>query len=58
MENIQPKFTVVGTKIEEVKKQNANSGLTYNELNEWFAKQIENERNNTTSYTKLNEKNQ
>ena len=27
------KYTVVGTDIEEVKRLNANSGLTYNELN-------------------------
>ena len=32
------KYTVAGTDIEEVKRQNANSGLTYNELNELIAK--------------------
>ncbi|MFJ7827385.1 cytochrome c oxidase assembly protein [Psychrobacillus sp. NPDC096623] len=33
------KFTVVGTDIEEVKRLNANSGMSYREINEWFAKQ-------------------
>lgn len=33
------KFTVVGTNIEEVKRLNANSGMSYREINEWFAKQ-------------------
>lgn len=32
------KYTVAGTDIEEVKRQNANSGLTYNELNALIAK--------------------
>ncbi|PID18700.1 hypothetical protein [Sporosarcina sp. P33] len=35
------KYTVAGTNIEEVKKQNANSGLTYNEIYEVLAKKIE-----------------
>ncbi|SES30867.1 gamma-type small acid-soluble spore protein [Psychrobacillus sp. OK032] len=38
MEKKHTKFTVVGTDIEEVKRLNANSGMTYNELNEWFAR--------------------
>lgn len=42
MGNNQDKFTIVGTNIDEVKRQNANSGMTYNELNEWFAKQTVN----------------
>lgn len=33
------KFTVVGTDIEEVKRLNANAGMSYREINEWFAKQ-------------------
>ncbi|SDN47555.1 putative membrane protein [Psychrobacillus sp. OK028] len=33
------KFTVAGTDIEEVKRLNANSGMSYREINEWFAKQ-------------------
>lgn len=33
------KLTVVGTDIEEVKRLNANAGMSYRELNEWFAKQ-------------------
>ncbi|WJY27748.1 MULTISPECIES: hypothetical protein [Sporosarcina] len=32
------KYTVAGTDIEEVKRLNANSGLTYNELNELIAR--------------------
>ncbi|WP_251662336.1 hypothetical protein [Sporosarcina aquimarina] len=32
------KYTIVGTDIEEVKRLNANSGLTYNELNALIAK--------------------
>lgn len=34
----EKKYTVAGTDIDEVKRQNANSGLTYNELNELIAK--------------------
>lgn len=33
------KLTVVGTDIEEVKRLNANSGMSYREISEWFAKQ-------------------
>ncbi|MBD7908900.1 gamma-type small acid-soluble spore protein [Sporosarcina gallistercoris] len=32
------KYTVAGTDIEEVKRLNANSGLTFNELNALIAK--------------------
>lgn len=32
-------FTVAGTDIEEVKRLNASSGMSYREINEWFAKQ-------------------
>lgn len=32
------KFTEAGTDIEEVKQQNANSGLTYNEVKEILAR--------------------
>lgn len=38
MEKRHAKLTIVGTDIEEVKRLNANSGMTYNELNEWFAR--------------------
>ena len=38
MEKKDAKLTIVGTDIEEVKRLNANSGMTYNELNEWFAR--------------------
>ncbi|WP_075619035.1 hypothetical protein [Paenisporosarcina indica] len=31
-------FTVVGTNIDEVKRNNENSGLTYNEVKELLAK--------------------
>jgi len=37
--NNTKKFTVVGTDIEEVKRLNANAGMSYREINEWFAKQ-------------------
>lgn len=38
MKNKQDTFTVVGTDINEVKKQNENSGMSYNEVKEWLAK--------------------
>lgn len=38
MEKKHANLTIVGTDIEEVKRLNANSGMTYNELNEWFAR--------------------
>ncbi|MCG7333808.1 gamma-type small acid-soluble spore protein [Sporosarcina sp. ACRSM] len=39
MESNDPKkYTEAGTDIEEVKRQNANSGLTYNEIKEVLAK--------------------
>ena len=31
-------FTVAGTNIDEVKRQNAQSGMSYNEVKEWMAK--------------------
>lgn len=31
-------YTVAGTNIEEVKQNNANSGMSYNEVKEWLAK--------------------
>ncbi|WP_144510791.1 hypothetical protein [Bacillus sp. FJAT-22090] len=43
MKNQHAKFTVVGTDIEEVKRLNANSGMSYNELNEWFAQKMQSE---------------
>lgn len=36
--NNQKKYTEAGTDIDEVKRQNANSGLTYNEVKEVIAK--------------------
>ncbi|WP_458413375.1 gamma-type small acid-soluble spore protein [Schinkia sp. CFF1] len=38
MENDRNSFTVVGTNIDEVKKQNEQSGMSYNEVKEWLAK--------------------
>ncbi|WP_256941142.1 hypothetical protein [Bacillus sp. EAC] len=34
------KVTIAGTDIEEVKKQNANSGLTYNQVKQLLAEQF------------------
>lgn len=45
----QGKFTVVGTNIEEVKRLNAESGMSYNELNEWFAKKTDRENLKTNN---------
>lgn len=36
--NSNPQYTVSGTNIEEVKRKNENSGLTYNEIKEMLAK--------------------
>jgi hypothetical protein len=36
--NSQDHYTVVGTNIDEVKRLNANSGLSYNEVKELIAK--------------------
>ncbi|HET7628633.1 MAG TPA: gamma-type small acid-soluble spore protein [Bacillales bacterium] len=33
----EKRFTVAGTDIEEVKKKNADSGMSYNEAKEWLA---------------------
>ncbi|WP_143560521.1 hypothetical protein [Sporosarcina sp. P13] len=41
-------YTVVGTNIDEVKRLNAESGLTYNEINELLTKEIEQRKNVTT----------
>ncbi|EEL71231.1 MULTISPECIES: hypothetical protein [Bacillus] len=35
------KYTVVGTDVEEVKRLNRNSGLTYNQVKELLAKQLQ-----------------
>ncbi|MBO9129139.1 hypothetical protein [Bacillus sp. 165] len=35
----EKKYTVVGTDIEEVKRQNQNSGLTYNQVKALLANQ-------------------
>jgi hypothetical protein len=41
----EPKFTISGTNIEEVKQKNAQSGLSYNEAKELLAK-----KKNTTTH--------
>lgn len=38
MEDKQNTFTVAGTNINEVKRQNGSSGMSYNEVKEWLAK--------------------
>lgn len=38
------KYTVVGTDIEEVKRLNRNSGLSYNEVKELLANRSDNRR--------------
>lgn len=38
--NKEKKYTIVGTDIDEVKKLNKNSGLTYNEVKQLLAKQM------------------
>ena len=58
MENKHAKLTVVGTDIEEVKRLNANSGMTYNELNEWFAAKIKNEGMKGVTSTVFNQNKQ
>lgn len=37
----EKKYTVVGTDVEEVKRLNKNSGLTYNQVKELLAKQMQ-----------------
>ena len=39
--NDEKKYTVVGTDVEEVKRLNKNSGLTYNQVKEMLAKQMQ-----------------
>ncbi|SPT89254.1 Uncharacterised protein [Bacillus cereus] len=41
--NDEKKYTVVGTDVEEVKRLNKNSGLTYNQVKEMLAKQMQKE---------------
>ncbi|MFJ5770509.1 hypothetical protein [Psychrobacillus sp. NPDC093180] len=53
MEKKQAKFTVVGTDIEEVKRLNANSGMSYNELNEWFARKMTSENGKNENETSI-----
>ncbi|MFE8699469.1 hypothetical protein ACFYKX_02400 [Cytobacillus sp. FJAT-54145] len=39
-QNENKKYTVAGTDIEEVKKLNANSGLSYNEVKQLLARKM------------------
>ena len=39
------KRTIAGTDIEEVKRQNANSGLTYNQVKQYLAEKYLKEKN-------------
>lgn len=41
-------YTVAGTNIDEVKRLNSKSGLTYNEINEVLTKEIDRRKNSTT----------
>ena len=45
-------YTVVGTNIDEVKKLNSESGLTYNEINELLTREIEQRKNATAAEDK------
>ncbi|HHY73286.1 MAG TPA: gamma-type small acid-soluble spore protein [Bacillus bacterium] len=38
MENNHDSYTVVGTNIDEVKRLNERSGMSYNEVKAWLAK--------------------
>lgn len=38
MKHNRDSYTVVGTNINEVKRQNDQSGMSYNEVKEWLAK--------------------
>lgn len=40
MKNNQGGHTIVGTDINEVKRQNESSGMSYNEVKEWLAKNL------------------
>ncbi|MGR6018279.1 hypothetical protein ACT7CU_03925 [Bacillus paranthracis] len=42
---MRKKYTVVGTDVEEVKRLNKNSGLTYNQVKELLAKQMQKRSN-------------
>ncbi|HGH7179702.1 hypothetical protein WBS55_02135 [Bacillus luti] len=39
--NDEKQYTVVGTDVEEVKRLNKNSGLTYNQVKELLAKRMQ-----------------
>ena len=52
-QNIQDTFTVSGTNIDEVKKNNAQSGLTYNEVKELLAKTTGNQDEGSYSQTDI-----
>ncbi|MCU5599636.1 MULTISPECIES: hypothetical protein [Bacillus] len=43
--NDEKKYTVVGTNVEEVKRLNKDSGLTYNQVKELLVKQMQKRMN-------------
>lgn len=45
----EDQFTVVGTNINEVKRKNATSGMTYNEVKELLAKNYQKNNNSKDS---------
>lgn len=45
----EKKTTIAGTDIEEVKRLNANSGLTYNQVKQLLATQYNKKNNNNSS---------
>lgn len=51
MKQNQDQFTIVGTNIDEVKRRNAQSGLSYNEVKVLLA---ESGRRNTKKYSNTN----
>ncbi len=51
----QEGFTVVGTNINEVKKRNEQSGMSYNEVKEWMAKNTGGHGTKVFSDTNINE---
>lgn len=45
------KYTVAGTDIEEVKRLNAESGPTYNEINQILTQQLKDKKNSNSNPT-------
>ncbi|WNF38788.1 hypothetical protein RJD24_10350 [Bacillaceae bacterium IKA-2] len=55
-QNINDSFTTSGTNIDEVKRQNADSGLTYNQAKELLAKRTGNKAGKNNSVASFNNK--